>query len=104
ASAHYVIAKDGTIFQLVQDEMRAWHAGTPAKLHGEESDVNSRSIGIEITNEGQGHTPFTEAQYQALEALVPWLARTYNVPVTNLVGHKDVALPVGRKHDPAENF
>lgn len=102
-SAHYLIGKDGTIYQLVKDGMRAWHAGVSA-LHGVPTDVNSRSIGIEITNDGSGKTPFTEAQYRALEKLVPWLAKTYKVPMGNLLGHKDVAIPKGRKTDPAPNF
>jgi N-acetyl-anhydromuramyl-L-alanine amidase AmpD len=103
-SSHYLLSRDGTLFQLVSDERRAWHAGTPSALHGEECDVNSRSIGIEIDNEGDGDALFTEVQYTVLEQLVPWLARTYDVSPKNLVGHKDVALPVGRKDDPAPNF
>lgn len=102
-SAHYLIGKDGKIYQLVKDGMRAWHAGV-SQLHGVPTDVNSRSIGIEITNDGSGKTPFTEAQYRALEKLVPWLAKTYKVPLANLLGHKDVAVPKGRKSDPAPNF
>lgn len=103
-SAHYLIGRDGKIYQLVKDGMKAWHAGTSA-LRGDASpSVNARSIGIEITNAGDGRTPFTEKQYRALEQLVPWLMKTYKVPMQNLVGHKDVALPRGRKIDPAENF
>ena len=103
-SAHYLIGRDGKIYQLVKDGRKAWHAGVSA-LRGDTSpSVNARSIGIEITNAGDGRTPFTEKQYQALEKLVPWLMKTYKVPMQNLVGHKDVALPRGRKIDPAENF
>ncbi|QRK13586.1 N-acetylmuramoyl-L-alanine amidase [Archangium violaceum] len=101
-SAHYLIGKDGTIYHLVDDKMAAWHAGK-SSLHGDTSpSVNARSIGIEITNDGSGKTPFTEAQYRALEKLVPYLAKTYNVPMKNILGHKDVA--PGRKVDPADNF
>lgn len=101
-SAHYLLAPDGTIYQLVADDKRAWHAGVSA-IRGEKTpDVNSRSIGIEITNDGRGKTPFTEAQYQALEQLVPYLALTYRVPMENILGHRDVA--PGRKTDPADNF
>jgi N-acetylmuramoyl-L-alanine amidase len=102
-SAHYMVDRDGKIYQLVKDGERAWHAGKSA-LHGVPTDVNGRSIGIEIVNDGGGRTPYTEAQYKALEKLVPWLAKTYSVPVKNLVGHKDVALPRGRKDDPSANF
>ena len=101
-SAHYLIGQDGTIYHLVDDKMAAWHAGV-SKLHGDTSpSVNARSLGIEITNDGSGKTPFTEAQYKALEKLVPYLAKTYNVPMKNILGHKDVA--PGRKVDPASNF
>lgn len=103
-SAHYLIGRDGKIYQLVKDGKKAWHAGVSA-LRGDASpSVNARSIGIEITNAGDGKTPFTQSQYRALEKLVPWLMKTYKVPLKNLVGHKDVALPHGRKIDPAENF
>lgn len=100
-SAHYLLAKDGTIYQLVDDKYRAYHAGESA-LHGVPTDVNARSIGIEIVSDG---TPgsYTEAQYKALEKLVPYLMQEYKVPLDNLLGHKDVAIPKGRKDDPA-NF
>ncbi len=103
-SAHYLVGKDGKIYHLVDNKLAAWHAGVAA-LHGDTSpSVNNRSIGIEIVNEGDGKHPFTAAQYKALEQLVPWLMKTYKVPMNNLVGHKDVALPKGRKTDPASNF
>jgi N-acetyl-anhydromuramyl-L-alanine amidase AmpD len=97
------VDRDGRIYQLVSDENRAWHAGECA-LRGVPTNMSSRSIGIEIVNDGGGSTPYTEAQYQSLEALVPYLAQTYNVPLENLVGHKDVAIPAGRKTDPSPNF
>jgi len=101
ASAHYVIDKDGTIYQMVGDEKRAWHAGTSA-IPGSPGDVNSRSIGIEIVNKGDGKTPFTDAQYAALSQLTAHLQQTYNIPQKNILGHRDVA--PGRKVDPADNF
>lgn len=103
-SSHYVVDKDGKIYQLVNDKMEAFHAGVSA-LRGDTSPtVNQRSIGIEIVNLGNSRDPFTEKQMQALEKLVPWLMKTYKVPMKNLVGHRDVALPAGRKIDPADNF
>ncbi len=100
-SAHYLIGKDGTIYQLVDDQYRAWHAGEGA-LHCKPTDINGRSIGIEIVSSGKPGS-YTEAQYKALEKLVPHLMQKYDVPPQNLVGHKDVAIPAGRKNDPA-NF
>ncbi len=102
-SAHYMVDTDGTVYQLVGDDKRAWHAGT-SQLHGVPTDVNGRSIGIEIVNDGSGHTPFTEAQYRAVNQLVGYLQQQYDVPMKNIVGHKDVAVPRGRKNDPAANF
>jgi len=101
-SAHYLVAPGGTLYQLVQDSRAAWHAGV-SSLYGEtRPSVNLRSIGIELTNDGSGTTPFTEEQYRVLERLVPYLARTYRVPKQNILGHRDVA--PGRKTDPADNF
>ncbi|NTX17401.1 N-acetylmuramoyl-L-alanine amidase [Myxococcus sp. CA056] len=100
-SAHYVIGKDGTIYHLVADEKRAWHAGGGA-VHGDKSkDVNDRSIGIEIVNDGDGKDGYTEEQYKALEQLVPYLSKRYDVPTKNVVGHKETNPD---KKDPSENF
>ncbi|RYZ39354.1 MAG: N-acetylmuramoyl-L-alanine amidase [Myxococcaceae bacterium] len=102
-SANYMLDTDGKIYQLVGDDKRAWHAGK-AELHGVPTDVNARSIGIEIVNDGSGKTAFTDAQYKALTQLVGYLKQEYKVPANNIVGHKDVAVPKGRKDDPAANF
>lgn len=101
-SAHFLVDRDGTIYQLVDENKRAWHAGE-SQLHGVRTDVNSRSIGIEIVNDGRGQS-FTSEQYAALNQLVPYLAAKFDVPSRNIVGHKEVAIPVGRKSDPAPNF
>ncbi|AGC47087.1 N-acetylmuramoyl-L-alanine amidase [Myxococcus stipitatus DSM 14675] len=100
-SSHYMIGKDGTIFQLVGDEKRAWHAGGGQLRDEKGKDVNDRSIGIEIVNEGDGKDGYTEAQYKALEKLVPYLAKRYDVPSGNVVGHKETN---PQKKDPSENF
>jgi len=102
-SAHYMVDRDGKVYQLVNDQKRAWHAGK-GELHGVPTDVNSRSIGIEIVNDGSGKTPFTEAQMKAVIQLTGYLKQQYDVPMKNIVGHKDVAVPKGRKTDPAPNF
>ncbi|RKG78854.1 peptidoglycan recognition protein family protein [Corallococcus terminator] len=102
-SAHYMLDRDGKIYQLVGDDKRAWHAGK-GELNGVPTDVNGRSIGIEIVNDGSGKTAFTDAQYKALTQLVGYLKQEHKVPAGNIVGHKDVAVPKGRKDDPAANF
>ena len=101
-SAHYTIDRDGTIYAHVSEAERAWHAGV--SYWAGERNVNARSIGIEIVNDGSGKTPFTEAQYKSLTQLVGYLKQEYKVPMDNIVGHKDVAVPKGRKTDPASNF
>lgn len=97
-SAHYVIAESGTIFRLVPDCERAWHAGRA--FWGGERDVNARSLGIELVNDAK--TDFPKAQLGALVLLLRQIRSEYSVPVTNVVGHSDVA--PGRKSDPGARF
>lgn len=97
-SAHYVLCKDGTVHHMLNDYLRAWHAGTGR--WGNINDVNSSSIGIEIDN--NGFEPFTDAQITALLAVLDSLKSRYGIPVANFVGHADIA-PT-RKNDPNVNF
>ncbi len=101
-SAHYLIDEDGTVYRLVADEMRAWHAGV-ASWRGE-TDVNGRSIGIELVNPGNefGYRPFPEAQMAALEDVARDVLSRYPIPARHVLGHSDVA--PGRKTDPGELF
>ncbi|CAN5734025.1 hypothetical protein BH11BAC4_BH11BAC4_04880 [soil metagenome] len=97
-SAHYVICKDGTLHHILNDYLRAWHAG--AAKWGNETDLNSNSIGIEIDNNAV--EAFSEAQLNTLLGLLASLKKKYNIPVPNFVGHADVA--PGRKVDPSVQF
>lgn len=97
-SAHYVICKDGTVHHMLNDYLRAWHAGVGK--WGNITDVNSSSIGIEIDN--NGFEPFTEPQMASLEQVLEHLKRTFNIPQANFIGHADIA-PT-RKVDPNVNF
>ncbi|GGG63633.1 N-acetylmuramoyl-L-alanine amidase [Salipiger pallidus] len=97
-SAHYVIDRDGTCWQLVREDMRAWHAGLGAWGHVPE--VNSRSIGIEIVNTGA--EPFPEPQMAALERLMPGIMARWDISPARVIGHSDLA--VGRKIDPGRRF
>ena len=97
-SAHYVICSEGIGTQLVDEEMRAWHAG--AGSWGGEADVNSRSIGIELVNDG--FQPFSEPQMVALEDLLRGIMARWDVPIEGVLGHSDVA--PGRKIDPGRRF
>ena len=97
-SAHYVIAKDGKIFHMVNDYLRANHAG--AGKWGSVTDMNSCSLGIEIDNNGS--EPFTDAEVKSLLLLLDYMKKTYNIPTANFIGHQDFAPK--RKPDPGPLF
>jgi N-acetylmuramoyl-L-alanine amidase len=101
-SAHYVVDEDGTVWHLVAEEARAWHAGV-AFWRGA-TDINARSIGIELVNPGHefGYRPFPEAQMAAVLGLAADLVGRHRIPARNIVGHADVA--PRRKMDPGELF
>ena len=101
-SAHYVIEEDGSLWSLVPETQRAWHAG--ASFWRGETDVNSASIGIEIVNPGHefGYRPFPDAQMRTVEALAAEILARHPIPPCNVVGHSDVA--PRRKQDPGELF
>ena len=97
-SAHYLVGRDGRIVQLVDERMRAWHAG--ASSWGGTGDINSASIGIELDNNGE--EPFAEAQITTLIALLADLRERYKIPAANVLGHGDIA--PRRKVDPSHLF
>lgn len=97
-SSHYLIGRDGTLYQLVEENRRAWHAG--ASYWGGNSDINSASIGIELDNTGA--EPYSEAQILTLLDLLRGLKTRYRIPSSNFLGHGDVA--PGRKVDPSRYF
>lgn len=97
-SSHYLLGKDGKIYQLVSDAKRAWHAG--AGSWGAITDVNNASIGIEIDNDGK--SPFPDAQIDSLVVLLRDLTTRLRIPPTQIIGHSDLA-PT-RKIDPGPLF
>ncbi|WP_412174945.1 N-acetylmuramoyl-L-alanine amidase [Albidovulum sediminicola] len=97
-SAHWLIAEDGAVEQLVEEACRAWHAGAGA--WGAVRDVNSRSIGIELANPGD--TPFPEPQMAALERLLAAVMARWSIPAERVIGHSDMA--PDRKGDPGPRF
>lgn len=97
-SAHYVICKDGTIHHMLNDYLRAWQAGI--SKWGNNTDINSSSIGIEIDN--NGFEPFTDQQITSLLTLLGTLKKAYSIPTANFIGHEDIA-PT-RKNDPNVYF
>lgn len=101
-SAHYCIDEAGTITRLVPESSRAWHAGV-SHWRGH-TDLNSRSIGIELVNPGHefGYRAFPEVQMRTLVLLASAILRRHPIPVRNVVGHSDIA--PSRKQDPGELF
>jgi N-acetylmuramoyl-L-alanine amidase len=97
-SAHYLVARDGKIYQLVDERARAWHAG--ASRWGWQRDMNSASLGIELDNDGTEDYP--EVQVESLLTLLADIAGRYPIPAANYLGHGDVA--PGRKFDPGSRF
>lgn len=101
-SCHYVVLEDGAVLQLVPETRRAWHAGV-SSWEGE-TDVNSRSIGIEIGNGGHdhGYPDFPEKQIEAVIALARDICARRAIAPERVLAHSDVA-PM-RKDDPGEKF
>lgn len=127
-SSHYVISTNGTIVQMVDESKRAWHAGT-SSWHGN-SQMNTYSIGIEITNPGYSEInkepctdhkdiwntttgqlvigssnlwyPFTEQQIHTVIEVCHDIMKRYNIPPSHILGHSDIA--PGRKLDPGPLF
>jgi N-acetylmuramoyl-L-alanine amidase len=101
-SAHYLIDENGTVYGLVPENRRAWHAGLA--LWRGQRDVNGRSIGIELVNPGHafGYRDFPVAQMTALTDLALAILARHPIPPRNVVGHSDIA--PDRKLDPGERF
>ena len=97
-SAHYLIGADGTVWQMVDEAARAWHAGAGDWLG--QGDVNSRSIGIELDN--RGDHPFSNPQMTVLETLLAEIMTRWHIPPDGVIGHSDSA--PGRKFDPGPRF
>ncbi len=101
-SAHYLIDEDGTIYRMVDENMRAWHAGV-SFWHGQR-DINSTSVGIEIVNPGHeyGYRAFPDVQIAAFADLAREIMQRHGITAQDVLGHSDVA--PGRKTDPGELF
>lgn len=98
-SAHFLIERDGSLFQFVSCLDRAWHAG--ASRFGGRADCNDYSIGVEL--EGADTTPYTPAQYATLIDLTRALQEAYPaITPHRITGHEFIA--PGRKTDPGPAF
>lgn len=101
-SSHYVVEEDGNIVQLVAEDRRAWHAGK--SFWAGETDINSRSIGIEIVNGGHdfGLPDFPACQIEAVVRLCRDIRSRWTIPQSRVLAHSDIA--PARKSDPGEKF
>lgn len=101
-SSHYFVHENGSIVQLVPEARRAWHAGESSWAGA--TDINSRSIGIEIVNPGHdfGYPEFPKRQVAAVIALCRGIIARRNIRRDRVLAHSDVA--PSRKQDPGEKF
>ncbi len=97
-SSHYLIGRNGRIYQLVSEERRAWHAG--GGRWGTITDLNSASIGIELDNDGASN--YSEPQLAALLVLLEDLCTRLQIRRTHVIAHADLA--PNRKTDPGARF
>lgn len=97
-SAHCVIDRAGQIYQCVDFNQRAWHAGV-SQYQGREA-CNDFSVGVELIGPEEG--PFTQAQLQALASIARHVMTHYGLDAKDIVGHRDIA--PGRKVDPGADF
>ena len=101
-SCHYFIKKNGEIIQIVPDQYVAWHAGISSWKN--DFQLNSNSIGVEISNPGHehGYKNFNQNQISSIIKLSKILTKKYKIKKENILGHSDIA-PL-RKKDPGEKF
>lgn len=101
-SAHYLVEEDGRICRLVDENRRAWHAGV--SYWAGATDINARSVGIEIVNPGHefGYRAFPDIQMDAVAALARDIVARHGIPAERVLGHSDVS--PDRKQDPGELF
>ena len=100
-SSHYLISQNGTVYNLVDDKFRAWHAGQ-AFWQGI-TDINSVSIGIELDYSPSGkNNKFSSKMINSLKKLILKLQKNYKINKKNILAHSDIA-PF-RKKDPGKHF
>ncbi len=101
-SCHYLISRNGKIYNLLSTNLKAWHAGI-SKWKGYKG-LNDYSIGIELENKGHehGYENFTKKQYKSLNILLNSLCYFYCIKKSNILGHSEIS--PNRKMDPGEKF
>lgn len=103
-SAHYIIGRNGKIYEVVPPELTAFHAGVSRWRGSAEKSLNDNSIGIELESASLGQDPqdYTPALCRSLYKLIAELMQTFNISKENILGHSDIA-PT-RKPDPGCGF
>ena len=101
-SSHYLISREGVIFNLLCPKYKAWHAGKSKWKN--DVNINDYSIGIELENKGHnfGYTDFSKKQYHSLKKLIFFLKNNFFILNENIIFHSDIA--PNRKEDPGERF
>ena len=99
-SYHYLIGRDGRLYQFVDEAEKAWHSGT-SEWDGFNS-VNWISIGVSFANDGTGKEKYRSAQYDRGTRLVAEICQRHNIPSHMIRGHFEVS--PGRKTDPWDHF
>ena len=102
-SYHYLIGRMGHVYQLVEEEHKAWHAGKSTwPTHPGLTSLNAVSIGVSLSNDGSGVEQYTEAQYRVAGHLCAEIIKRHGILLHNIRGHSEVS--PGRKTDPYEWF
>ena len=101
-SAHYLVSKEGKIYNLLCPRFKAWHAGK--SQWKKDKNLNNNSIGIELENKGHdhGYTKFSSKQYGSLKELINFLKINYRLNDECILFHSDIS--PNRKKDPGEKF
>ena len=101
-SSHYLISRDGIIFNLLCPKFKAWHAGKSKWKNY--LNINDYSIGIELENRGHdfGYSNYSNNQYKSLKRLINFLRINFYISERDIIFHSDIA--PNRKQDPGEKF
>ena len=101
-SCHYLISREGKIYNLLCPKFKGWHAGISEWKNVKK--LNDYSIGIELENKGHehGYTNFTNSQYHKLKKLIKFLKLNFSIKDEDIIFHSDIA--PNRKRDPGEKF
>jgi N-acetylmuramoyl-L-alanine amidase len=102
-SYHYLVGRDGMVYQFVKEAANAWHAGL-SSFNGEAvgKSVNRISIGVAFANDGTGKEAYRAIQYERGAELVADICKRHKIPVERVTTHAEVS-PL-RKFDPWDHF